>query len=359
MTSRERVTATLEGKPVDRVASDFRAETEVFEKLQNHLGLETVEDVLLWTKSDFRDMCFLFNDGGYGGYSSFGWKDKEIRKGIYEDLWGVRRRAVQFGEGSYLDIERSPLKGKSGIDALRKYSFPDPAGIYDFSSLRERIREVNKREDYFILMEGESLFDRCWAMRGIEDFMVDLLNDDEAARYIIEGNYRFFHDYTKMILESAGGGVDAIGMYDDFGNQRGMMISPELYRKYFKEYQRRYIEMVKRYGAYVFYHSCGGITGIIEDLIEIGVDILDPLQLNAMGLSSGDLADLCGGRVTFHGGIDLQDLMTNGTPDQVNHAIDNLKHTLGRFGKYILSCSHLIQVDVPVRNIEMLVRCVN
>jgi len=132
--------------------------------------------------------------------------------------------------------------------------------------------------------------------------MVDLLVDEDAALAIIERNYRFFFEYTRMMLEQSGGAVDAVGMYDDLGNQRGMMISPQLYRKYFKERQREYIRMVKDHGAKIFYHSCGGITDIVEDLVEIGVDILDPLQLNAMKLSAGELAERCGDRIAFHAG---------------------------------------------------------
>jgi uroporphyrinogen decarboxylase len=355
MTSRERVYAALEGKPADRTASSFRAEVEVFQKLQKSMGIKDIDGVLSWAKSDFRDLSFLCNDGGYGGYSSFGWKDKKTGDGSYEDIWGVRRKLVDYGEGSYLDIVFSPLKQAGGIDNIRKYKFPEARKIYDFSPLGKVVDRINTDDEYFVLIEGESLFDRCWSLRGIQQFMVDLVTDEDAALHIINGNYNFFYEYTKSILESAEGKVDAIGMYDDLGNQRGMMISPALYRKYFKELQKKYIRMVNGFGVKVFYHSCGGITDILEDLIDIGIDILDPLQLNAMNLTPEQLVALCGNRVTFHGGINIQDLMVNASPRQVKEEIKKIKNSLGKYNKYILSCSHLLQMDVPLENIRALV----
>ena len=359
MTSRERVYAALEGKPADRIASDFRAEVEVFQKLQNRMNIKGCKGVLLWAKSDFRDLSFLCNEGGYGGYSSFGWKDKKTDDGSFEDLWGVRRKLVDYGEGSYLDIVFSPLKQVRGIDNIKKYEFPDPHKIYDFSPIPDVVNNINSDDEYFILIEGESLFDRCWSLRGIEDFMVDLIINEDTVLHIINNNYNFFYEYTKLLLENAGGKVDAIGMYDDLGNQRGMMISPALYRKYFKELQRNFIRLVKGFGVKVFYHSCGGITDILEDLIEIGIDILDPLQLNAMNLTAEQLVERCKDRITFHGGINIQDLMVNGTPGQVEESIVKIKQSLGKYNKYILSCSHLVQMDILVENIRVLVEQVS
>ena len=109
MTSRERVLATLEGKAVDRVASNFRAEPEVFQKLQSHLNLPDAEAVRVWAKSDFRDLTVICNTGGYGGYNSFGWTDKSLPDGSQQDLWGVRRKLVDYGQGYYIDIVEYPL----------------------------------------------------------------------------------------------------------------------------------------------------------------------------------------------------------------------------------------------------------
>ncbi|MCX6991920.1 MAG: hypothetical protein NT011_02130 [Kiritimatiellaeota bacterium] len=355
MTSQERVRATLGGKPVDRVASDFRAEPEVYEKLRKHLKVADDEAVRIWAKSDFRDLAFICNTGGHGGYNSFGWKDKNAGNSVQEDFWGVRRAKVNYGGGSYIDIVHYPLKTAAGLDEIRKYQFPDPRKIFDFAPLPEMVGKLNKDNEYFIMIEGESLYDRCWAVRGIEEFMMDLMADEQTAEYIIERNWKFFYEYTRMILESAGGCVDAIGLYNDLGNQHGMMISPSLYRKFFKERQRKFIKMIKSFGAKVFYHSCGNILEILEDLIEIGVDILDPLQLKAMNIAPKKLADIVGNRLALHGGLDTQALLVNGSPAEIRSAIFALKKDLGKYGKYIFSCAHYLQMDVPLKNIETIV----
>jgi uroporphyrinogen decarboxylase len=358
MTSRERVLATLAGKAVDRVASDFRAEPEVFLDLQRRLGLPDAEAVRRWAKSDFRDLTAIFNTGGYGGYSSFGWRDRDLGAGVQEDLWGVRRRKVEYDGGAYVDIVRYPLRG-AGVDGVRRYSFPDPRRLYDFRDLPARVKAMNGPDAYFTLMEGESLFDRCWALRGMEDFMMDLADGNEIAHILVEKNARFFRDYVRQILEAAHGSLDAIGLYNDLGTQDGMMISPALYRRFFKDRQRELIAMIHGFGVKVFYHSCGDIEPIIEDLIEIGIDILDPLQLKAMRRTPAELGTKINGRITLHGGLDTQDLLVNGLPDQVTQALRELKRELGRQGRYILSCSHYLQVDVPFPNIEALVSEVN
>jgi uroporphyrinogen decarboxylase len=358
MTSRERVLATLGGQAVDRVASDFRAEPEVFAHLQRRLGLPDAEAVRRWAKSDFRDLTSILNTGGYGGYSSFGWRDRDLGGGVQEDLWGVRRKKVEYDGGAYVDIVRYPLRGAS-VDDVRQYSFPDPRRLYDFRDLPARVKAINGPDAYFTLMEGESLFDRCWALRGMEDFMMDLMDDNEIANILVEGNARFFRDYVYQILEAAQGCVDAIGLFNDLGTQDGLMISPTLYRRFFKDRQRELIAMIHGFGVKVFYHSCGDIKPIIEDLIEIGVDILDPLQLKAMRLTPAELGAQVNGRITLHGGLDTQDLLVNGGPDQVKQAVRELKSELGREGRYILSCSHYLQVDVSFPNIEALVSEVN
>jgi uroporphyrinogen decarboxylase len=359
MTSRERVLSTLQGKTVDRLAFDFRAEVEVFQVLQRHFSLSSIEDVLVRVKSDFRDLSFLRNSGGYGGYSCFGWKDRKLDDGTFEDMWGVKRRLANYGQGSYMDIVYSPLRGVQGMDALRKYAFPDPRPIYDFSPIPGAVKELNRENEYFFLMEGESLFDRSWALRGIDDFFADLMTDEDSARHVITANFRFMYEFTRMLLEKADGCVDAIGMYDDFGNQRQLMISPALYRKYFKDLQKEYIDMVKGFGAKVFFHSCGAVTEIVPDLVEIGIDILDPLQFSAMQVTPEKLTKICGDRITYHGGVDIQNLFVKGTPREVQDCVRNLRRTLGRHGRYILACSHLIQMDAPIANIEALVDMVN
>lgn len=356
MTPRERVLATLAGRPVDRIASDFRAEPEVFSALRTRLGLPNDEAVRHWARSDFRDLGVLYGTGGYGGYNSFGWRDEILPDGTQRDFWGVRRQRVGYGAGSYVDIVEYPLKHCRSIDELRRYRFPSPREIFDFSSLPEAIRQTQRAPGgpFFLLMEGESLHDRCWALRGIEEFLMDMAADEDSAEFLIEGNFRFFTEYTRLLLEQARGTLDCIGIYNDLGCQQGLLSAPSNYRKYFQARQAEYIRMVKSFGVKIFYHSCGGITDLLDDLIGIGADILDPLQLNAMRLTPEQLIGCVGDRITLHGGISVQDLLVHATPEEVRANVRELTRVFGQHGRYILSCSHLLQIDIPLENVEAL-----
>jgi uroporphyrinogen decarboxylase len=144
-------------------------------------------------------------------------------------------------------------------------------------------------------------------------------------------------------------------MYNDLGNQRGMMISPGLFRKFIKPFQKENIRMVKDFKVDVFYHSCGGILPIVEDLVEIGIDILVPLQLNTMRVTPSELIDVVEDKIALHGAISVQDLLVSETPEGVRETIHDIKGELGQYGKYILSCSHLIQIDIPFPNIDAII----
>jgi len=137
------------------------------------------------------------------------------------------------------------------------------------------------------------------------------------------------------------------------------MISPAMYRKHLKERQRRLIEMIHGFGAKAFYHSCGNLLPMLPDLLEIGIDILDPLQMKAMKLSPSRLRELAGNEVTLHGGLDTQDLLVNGSPDDVLREAETLKRELGKAGRYLFSCSHYLQPDVPLENIRAIVQAVS
>ncbi len=350
MDSRERVNNAVMRKPNDRTPYNFRSEPIVYDRIKRDRHLASDEDVRRWAASDVRDVGVVFAGGGYGGYSGFGWRDRDLGNGIQEDFWGVRRERVCNEGGEFIEIRQHPLSDLS-FDAIRRHDWPDPRRLFDFTALPRRIREANGLNRYWWMIEGESMFDRSWAVRGMEPFLVDMLDQPELADYVLERMAAFFFEYTRMILEKADGLIDAVGIYNDLGTQGGMLISPAVYREFVKPRQNRYIEMVKSHGAKVFYHSCGAIEPIIPDLVEIGVDILDPLQMRAMRITPEDMKRKHGKSVTLHGGLDTQGFLQKASPAEVKNEVHHLIETLGQGGGYILSGSHLYQADVPVENI--------
>ena len=351
ITPRERVNNAIERKPNDRVPYNFRAEPEVYDMIKEAKGFTTDEQVRVWAGSDVRDLDMIFAEGGYGAYSGFGWTEKVNSDGTLEDIWHVRRKKVEYEGGEYTDIFHWPLK-QATFAEIKSFDWPDPAKIFDFSTLMERVKSFKGGDRYFNIIETESLFDRCWALRGMEQFMIDMMIEPELADFILAKMSDFFFSYTRMVLEAANGCVDAIGMYNDFGTQNGMMISPETYRELIKPHQQKLIEMAQSYGAKVFYHCCGSVEPIYYDFIDIGVDIIDPLQMRAMDTTSEHLQEAYGDRICFHGGMNTQGFMNEATPDEVAEETEHLIKTLGAGGGYIFSGSHYYQIDIPVKNME-------
>jgi uroporphyrinogen decarboxylase len=351
LTSRERVANTLARKPNDRPPYDFRAEPEVFQALRAAYGLASDEAVRVWARSDMRDIGTIFSAGGYGGYSGFGWQDRCLADGSQEDFWGVRRTRVSYEGGEYVDICHWPLR-EASPEEIYAYAWPDPRRIFDFTSLPDCVRSLNIDNEYWCMIEVESLFDRCWALRGMEQFMMDLLAEPELADYMLTQMADFFFVRTQMLLEASQGSINGIGLYNDLGTQSTLMISPETYRTFIKPRQQRLIAMAKDYGAKVFYHSCGAVEPLFADLIEIGVDIIDPLQLPALRVTPEYLVDSYGSQLVFHGGLNTQSFLQTAGPEEIRTEVGHLVRTLGRDGGYILSGSHLYQIDIPLTNIE-------
>ncbi|TFG63929.1 MAG: hypothetical protein E4H36_04355, partial [Spirochaetales bacterium] len=302
---KERVNAAIERTPLDRVPTQFRAEPEVYSRIRQARGMDSDEAVREWALSDIRDLGSIMTEGGYGPYTGFGWKDRVMPDGTQEDFWQVRRTRVSYDGGSYIDICHNPLKDASPHE-VRNFEWPDPRRIFDFSPLPAMVREFDKGRRLWYMVEVESVFDRCWAFRGMEQFLADLLLEPELAGFMLEKMALFFEQRTHMILKAAGGCLDGAGFFNDLGTQRAMLVAPELYRRFVKPWERRLAEIVKSYGLKIFYHSCGAVEPVYDDFIDIGVDIVDPLQLRAMEVSAEHVKQRYGPRITFHGGLDTQ-----------------------------------------------------
>lgn len=351
LSPKERVNAAVARTPLDRVPTQFRAEPEVYLKVRRARGLPNDEAVREWALSDIRDLGNIMAEGGYGPYTGFGWRDRVLPDGTQEDFWKVRRTHVSYEGGSYIDICHHPLQAASQRE-VRDYDWPDPRRIFDFSPLAGMVREFDRGRQLWYMVEVDSVFDRCWALRGMEQFLCDLLLEPELAGFMLEQMAIFYERRTHMILEAAGGCLDGVGFFNDLGTQRGMLIDPELYRRFVKPWQRRLAEMVKSHGLKIFYHSCGAVEPLYEEFIDIGVDIVDPVQLRAMAISAEELKTRYGQRITFHGGLDTQGFLNAATPEEAAHETRRLIDVLGRAGGYILSGSHFYQLDIPVENME-------
>ena len=302
---------------------------EMKEKIKNLL---CTEDLLIDEKLDNHIKYLSLDDKAR--------TDKE--EGIQYDIWRVGWDLI-LTEGFH--IRHHPLIGSRD---LKEYVFPQPD-----EKLLSTILTVDPEEkiNYFILFDqGWTLFERSWLLRGYENVLTDLYYREKEINYLLDGITEFHIEMAKKVIET--GNVDGVYTGDDFGTQRGLVMSPEIWRKFFRERYKKLWEVYKAEGLSVFHHSCGNLAGIIPDLIEIGLDVLSPVQPEAM--DPAWLSEKFGRQLTFFGGISTQKTLPFGAPEDVRREIIDRIEVLGKYQGYIISPSHEVTSDCTDENFQML-----
>jgi len=346
MDSKQRVRMALAHQQPDRLPIDYYARQEITDKLRArfHLGPgESVEDYLgvdvrpigPQIKREADPLCYA--DPTVAVTSD----------GLYRDIWGVGFRANETAVGFYMDLADSPLRNLSDIRELNDYPWPT-ADLWDYSDIADQARAASH---YWVWGHSRGIFEISWFMRGFDGFLLDLSDAPERASAIMDHVQAYLMERTRRILEAGRGLIDMIEYNDDVGGQNGMLLSPAMWRRFLKPRLKAFIDLCKPYGVAIRYHSCGGVRPIIPDLIEIGVDVLNPLQTLARGMDAAELKAEFGNRLTFNGGVDTQDLLPHASVDQVRHETRRLIDILARDGGFILAPSHVFQADVPIDNV--------
>lgn len=261
--------------------------------------------------------------------------------------WGLELIRCEYETGAYIELSRSPLEGDRELAELEKHPMPD-IDLYDYARLRDILPRY---EGMYTLMQLNGPFDFAKFIRGTEDFLMDLIAEPEKAQALMEKVCQYALDYLDKCAENAKDLINGIYCGDDFGTQQGMLFSPETFRRMVKPLYKKIVDKVHGHGWKYIHHSCGGIYDIIPDLIDLGVDVLNPIQPRAKGMDPATLAKEFGRDITFYGAIDQQGTLPNGTPEDVRNEVRERCATLGRYGGYIISSSHRLQPDTPVENI--------
>ncbi len=231
---------------------------------------------------------------------------------------------------------------------LSQYVFPNPAEESRFTDLENWFAQ--QEEHYRIIWVGD-LWERATFMRGMESILLDLILNRLFVAELLERLTEYILETIRIVTGM--GEFECIALSDDYGAQRGMLMSPEHWRSFVKPCLARIYGLAKSQGLAVFHHSCGHIVPIIGDMIELGLDILHPIQPEAMDIVS--LKKEFGKHLTFCGGISTQDLLVSGTPEQVRCEVQRLKREMSRGGGYILEPGITIQADVPRQNLIALI----
>ena len=288
--------------------------------------------------------------------TSVGWANSYYQAGeSYTDEWGIGWRsqpyATPYGAGQYTEMVVHPLMDEKSVSA---YTGPDPSRPELYAEAGQVIRTY--QADYWIVgVTVTTIFETAWALRGYEQLMMDFVENPDLAEHILDIPYRYHLTAAKKLVEM---GVDMIWTGDDVGMQTGMLISPRIWRKFFKPRMANFIASLKAINPQVkvAYHSDGNIFSIIPDLIEIGLDVLNPIQPACM--DPVQLKKSFGDHLCFWGSIDEQYTLPFGTPEQVRQEVLTRLSTLGKNGGLILSPTHHVQLDTPMENFWAMVHTI-
>jgi uroporphyrinogen decarboxylase len=361
-THRQRALASLEHKEPDRIPMDLGSTGNTgithiaCERLKRYLGIKDETPIInkaLQLVKPGEEMLRRLDVDFRGLFISGPSEDVDILLGndTYVDEWSVKR---QRPEGSlYYDVIESPFQKGITLKSLESFNWPDPNDPGRIRGIKESADHYCKNTGYAIVMHISGGFiTQSQYLRGFEGWLEDVLQDPELLGVLLDHTLHFQKMLTEKALDEAGEKVDIIHFGDDLGTQNGLMFSPQVYRKIIKPRQAELFKRVKnRSSAKIFYHTCGSVYEILEDLIEIGVDILNPLQHSARGMDCAVLKKKYGDRISFWGAVDTQHVLPKGDLEEVRCEVSKRIDTLAPGGGYVLNAVHNIQPDVPPGNI--------
>ena len=355
MKPRERVEVALAHEAPDRPPFQATFVPEFAARLRADLGLAPI---------DLHDP----HNGRWNGYDlematgqdalqcSVGWvTNYYLDTKPYTDEWGVvwatKNYATPWGPGFFTEMKGHPL---ADAGALATYQPPDPDRPELYVNLERMLAEYGA--DYYMIGRLHcTIFETGWALRGFQQMLLDFLMEPELTQEILEIPYLY---HKAVACQMAARGVDMIWLGDDVGSQRNMLISPATWRTFFKQRMATLIAEVRaiRPDITIAYHSDGSIYPIIPDLIEIGVDVLNPIQPDSM--DPARLKSEYGDRLRFFGAIDVQNTLPFGTPADVRSEVAARRATIGAGGGWICAPTHHVQADTPLENFWAMVDAV-
>jgi uroporphyrinogen decarboxylase len=264
------------------------------------------------------------------------------------DIHGCRRRYISYPTGVYEECVYHPLARYNSIKEIEEdYTWPT-ADWFDYSAIPD---QTKGKETSPIRGGGSEPFLTYTELRGMEQAYVDLIKNPDLVEYCLDKLFDFCYDNTLRIYEQVPGEIDISYVAEDFGSQESLLFSPQVIREVFIPRMKRMIDLAHQAGVYVFFHSDGAIWEIIADMIEAGIDILNPIQWRSKGMDRKKLKQDFGDQVVFHGGVDNQQTLAFGTVEDVREEVAYNIQVLGKGGGYILAPCHNIQAVSPAENV--------
>jgi uroporphyrinogen decarboxylase len=372
MTSYERVKAALEHREPDRIPFDLGGSVltginvHAYVNLRRYLGLPEREVQLVDVTQQLArvdedllarlevDVACVDPDPPAGPTLA---KDP-VREGEYwrmVDEWGISWKMPVDG-GHYFDMTDRPLKNAETPADLERFPWPDPKEPARFATLKARADQAvfGERKAYILGRQYAGIWETALWMTGFEKFFADMLVNEDFAHALMRKITELKMAYWEKALETVGSNVLVVSEADDLATQSSLLCSPELYKRMVHPYHKELFTFIRKKAAapvHIFYHSCGAVKPLIPYLIEEGVDVLNPVQVNAEGMDSCELKREFGRDITFWGGgVDTQHVLPFGTPDEVRDEVRRRIDDFAPGGGFVFATVHNVQSDVSPEN---------
>ena len=337
MTPKERVMTTINHQEPDRIPYDSWMAPEVSNVIVDLLNVDLSKDRFAMAKALGHSMLYA-SLGICDGYNSIYKEDRKIGDNLYQDGWGIKWRKKTQAHGCYCEFVEHPLADIKNYD---NYKWPDPM-VVEKNGLKMFEELISTCGKEYAILGGVpcTTFEAAWYLRGLENFLEDLYLNRDFAVELLKKSMDYHLAISKKLVEM---GVDIIWWGDDIGSETGPYISPELYRELLKPLHAHMIQEVKKINkdVKIAFHSDGKIEWALDDLVEIGIDILNPLQPDANDVAA--IKKNYGDKFTFWGNVDTRNVMSHGTCADVVAEVKKVIEILGPGGGLILASNHTIQ----------------
>ncbi len=339
MNSKERFYSTIEYRGYDRPPTRHYGTPEIDKELMDFFGVSSYEELQLKVGDDFRTVEPKY----------IGPELKTFEDGSWEGLWGERYLDYNFGKGTYPEAVYLPFKDVTDVEQLKEFRFPSP-DWFDYSQIKN---ECLKNSQYVVCTGNAAVPDfingiaRC---RGVEQVLMDIALEDPVYLALVEARFNFYYEMYRRGLEAGEGLIDVVCFGEDLGNQNGLLISPSSFEKLFAPKLESLFALAHKYGAKTMMHCCGSCRQLIPRLIELGLDILEVVQVDAAMMDIRELHRDFYGKIAFCGSISVQSTLPYGTPEEVRKEVE-LRKELFKEGGMIIAATHNIQVGTPIENI--------
>ncbi|MEA2062694.1 MAG: uroporphyrinogen decarboxylase family protein [Gemmatimonadota bacterium] len=340
---RERVLRTIRGRDIDRIPFFFRAEPPVKKRLKREFNLKTDMDLISYFDADaihigvsYRKECLRQSD----------------EERTFYDIFGNKIRSVQYGDILTDTVVDPVLADVAEVDHIDRIKWPDSSFI-DFYESKKQARAAHETGLAVYGGVWASIFTHSRAMMGEENYLVSLVSNPDLISRLVERITDCFLELNEAYLSECSRYIDIYYFGSDFGTQNSLFISREMFCEFFKPHLKRLTAHAKGFGLPVMFHTCGAVSEIIPDLIECGVDILDPVQVSAADMAPENLARKFKEKIAFHGGISTQTTLPNESPEVVREEVIRTISALGPL-RYIVAPDQEMIGDIPTENIEVM-----